>query len=246
MADKHRRDVERFVGYFKSQLAEIKSLTSKHGELYRKLLYVSVLDTLAGSVLPKRPNKERFVYFLMRFCRWPDGERVSLPHLLQLLKKNPDPAFEQLRKWALSQYKAHPALGGALAPISEDPTFKEMKKQWPVSAEHRTPIEGVDLVSLQHYHLLYVYRNMLVHELRTPGYGHDFKEDSTPYYHGSTSIDAGGKEVRRTVELVYPEAFLHSLCETGLEQLKQYFLANELNPYDSYLFGTYWIRELNA
>ncbi len=246
MTDKRLESIDSFIGYFKKQLDEIQVLQTEHAELYRRLLYASVLDTLAGSVLPKRPNRERFTYFLQRFCQWPDGDRVSLPHLVQLLRKNPDPAFEKLREWALAKFKALPVHGSALMPISHDPSFDEVKKLWPAPKEHRTPLEGIDLVSLQHFQLLYFYRNTLVHELRTPGYGMEFGDDDRePFYHQMSTVGEGGDLVQVSVELVYPWRFLHHLCETALDQLKNYFTTNELSPYDSLVFGTYWIRELN-
>ncbi len=246
MPDELKKSIDRFIGYFKKQLDEIKELRTEHAELYRKLLYVSILDSLAGSVLPRRGNRDRYIYFLQRFCKWPDGDRVSLLHLVQLLRKNPDPAFEKLREWVLAKFKALPVHGGSLMPITRDPSFDEVKREWPVSQQHRTPLEGIDLVALQHFQLLYAYRNGLVHELRTPGYGMEFgNEDQDPFYHGMSTVGEDDALVRVTVELVYPWRFLHRLCETALVELKQYFLSNELNPFDSFVFGTYWIRDLN-
>ncbi len=230
MSDKLQESINGFVGYFKKKLDEIETLQVEHAELYRRLLYASVLDTLAGSVFPKRSNRDRFTYFLQRFCQWADGDRVSLPHLVQLLRKNPDPAFQDLREWALGKFKKLPVHGGALMPISHDPSFEEVKRLWPAPKEHRTPLEGIDLVSLQHFQLLYSYRNTLVHELRTPGCGMEFGEDDQdPFYHQSSTIGENGF-VPTSVELVYPWKFLHRLCDTALDQLKNYFITNELNP----------------
>ena len=246
MKDSWRKEVNTFTDYFRDQLVEITTLTTKHQELYRKLLYVSVLDTLAGSVFPKRKNRDRFTAFVERFCEWPDGARVSLPHLMQLLKRNPDPVFQKLREWTIARYKALPAHDGGIPPISHDPLFEEVKRAWPASADHRMPLEGIDLSSLTHYQLLYVYRNMLVHEFRSPGRGIEFRgEDNEPFYHGMTSTNDAGAVIGRTVELVYPELFLHRLCEAGLKNVKEYFISNELSPLESFVFGTYWIRELN-
>lgn len=250
MSDHLPEDVERFIGYFKDQIEEVRALNTKHAELYRRILYASILDTLAGTVLPRRTNRDRFVYFVRRFCQWPDGERVSLPHLVQLIKRNPDPAFEKLREWTLSAYRALPVHGGSLMPISHDPAFDDVQSKWPSSKEHRMPLEGVDLVSLQHVELLYAYRNTLVHEFRIPGYGMEFAEDENPFYHHMSHIEDDSTDeddslLRGTAELVYPWRFLHRLCDTALGQLKTYLLTNELNPYDARVFGTYWIRELN-
>ncbi len=241
-----RSDINHFCDYFESQISEIHGLHSKHEELYRKLLFVGVLDTLAGTVMPRRKNKERFIGFVRRFCKWPDGERVSLPHLVQLLRKNPDPVFGGLRRWALQRYNALPVHSGALMPISQDPLVEEVKREWPASADHKMPIEGIDLAALTHTNLLYTYRNALVHELRMLGYGMDFADmRAEPYYHGSSTVGEDTTLILKTVELVYPWRFLHRLCETGITETRQYLYENELNPYDSFTFGTYWLKELN-
>lgn len=127
MPNKLLGTVDRFTSHFTKRLDEIESLKipqPHQPEFFQCLLYASVLDTLAGSVLPKRRNnKDRFVYFIWRFCQWPDGERVSIMHLVQLLRKNPDPAFQKLREWALEQFKKLPVHGGQLMPITHDPSF---------------------------------------------------------------------------------------------------------------------------
>lgn len=84
-----------------------------------------------------------------------------------------------------------------------------------------------------------------LHELRRPGWGMEFGNDTDPFYHHMSTVGDSTNAIESTVELVYPRRFLRRLCDTALDQLKQYFLANELDPYDSFVFGTYWIRELN-
>ena len=246
MDSKTQSNIDRFSEYFFKQICEIESIETEHAELFRRLLYSSVLDTLAGTVMPERSNKDRFIHLIKRFCRWSDGDKISLTHLVQLLRINPDPAFEKLRTWTLEKYKALPVQSGQLMPITSDPSFEEVKNLWPGPKEHKTPLEGVDLVALQHYQLLYYYRNTLVHELRIPGYGMEFGDDDKfPYYHQMSTVGDDGKLKLKSVELVYPRGFLHQLCETAITQLKDYFVENELDPYDSFKFGTYWIRELN-
>lgn len=238
--------IDRFFTYFSAQIEEIETLESEHAELYRKLLYVGVIDTLAGTMMPKRKNKDRFIAFVRRFCKWSDGERISLPHLVQLLRKNPDPTFERLRTWALAKYNKLPVHSGLPMPISEDPVFDEVRREWPTSPDHREPIEGVDLPSLRHFNLLYTYRNALVHELRMLGYGTEFGASSAaPFYHGMSQVGEDPEIILSTVELVYPWRFLKQLCTTGATEARAYCLGNRLDPYASFVFGTYWLRELN-
>lgn len=244
MARSQEDSIERFLGHFDGHINEIRDLETQKAELYREVLYVAVLDALSKSVMPLREkNGDRFVYFLKRFCRWPDGERVSLPHLYALVMLNPDPVFEGLRAWTVARYKKIDSSG--LPPITNDPLYEDVKREWPVSSEHRTPLRGVDLDALTHYRLLWVYRNMLVHELRRPGRGWDFKQSEEPHYHGLSDLDEHYKIAGTTIELVYPWRFLHRLCETALAELRPYLKANGIDPYDSFVFGTYWIRELN-
>jgi hypothetical protein len=164
---------------------------------------------------------------------------------MQLLRKNPDPAFEKLRAWVLTRYKAMPAFSGQVQSIENDPSCEEVRRMWPAPKEHRTPLEGVDLESLQHWQLMYAYRNSLIHALRTPGYGMEFGSDESPHYHQMSTPATEDREVTVTAELVYPWKFLHKLCDTGLIELRKYFLENEINPFDSYVFGSYWLSELN-
>ncbi len=241
-----RDPIDRYITHFRGVLAEIKTLQTKYAALYREVLYVAVLDALSKSAMPHREsNRDRFTSFLQRFCKWPDGERVSLPHLMALVTINPDPAFEKLRLWTIGKHKSMSAHNGGLTPISDDPTFEEVKQRWPGSPEHRTPIGDVTLDALTHYRLFYTYRNMLVHELRRPGRGMDFADAISPYYHGLGDLDEGFKIQARSIELVYPWRFLDQMCDTALDELKVYFEKNSLDPYDSFVFGTYWIRDLN-
>jgi len=71
-------------------------------------------------------------------------------------------------------------------------------------------------------------------------------DDKEPFYHRMSTVGENGELAQISVELVYPWRFLHRLCDTALGELKNYFTTNELNPYDSLVFGTYWIRELNC
>src|SRR5688572_14330132 len=113
-------NIQTFITHFRETVSEVESLAGKRAPLYREVLYVAILDALSKSVMPHRDiNTERFIYFLKRFCRWPEGDRVSLPHLMALVKINPDPAFEKLRLWTIERYNKMSVHGGALTPISD-------------------------------------------------------------------------------------------------------------------------------
>jgi hypothetical protein len=238
--------IDRFIGYFKKQLELIDGIPkSDSSKIFRKALYVSVIDTLSKCVFPHRVgNRERFVAFVMRFSNWSEGYNVSMPHLEKLLRVNPDPAYEKLRKSIFAAYNGSLVHRSQIVGIDTDPTYEDIKKDWPVQKECRIPIEGVTLESLQHFNLLYAYRNSLVHELREPGYGMEFDEDEQyPYYHSRTIISGDGDE--RRIELVYPVNFFRKIASTCIDKLDTYLKDSQLDPYDYYKFGTYWIAELN-
>jgi len=237
--------IERFIGYFEGELSSIKSIpASSSSKKFKKALYVSVIDALARCVYPQykqNQNRDRFVSFLKRFSDWREGYNISMPHLAQLLRINPDPTFEKLRKIIFETYNNSVVLRSQVVGIDTDPSYDEIKKNWPLQKE---AIEGVKLEYLQHFNLLYAYRNSLIHELREPGYGVEFDEDeSFPYYHSHTMIEGDIED--KSIQLVYPVNFFVRITTNCINNLKTYLAENNLDPYSYYRFGTYWISDLN-
>ena len=244
MASQLGKDIERFANYFRKQLCEIQAMKTDSAELYQRLLYLTLLDTLSGIAFPDAKNRDRYISFIKKFCEWSDGDRVSLPHLAQLLQMVSDPEYKKVHEWTINKLETHPVHGGTIEEISYDPSFEEVKAHWP-NNELNIELEGkkIWIEQLQHFNLLYAYRNTLVHEFRIPGYGIEI--DDTPYYHLLRHSNANGDDIPSTIELVYPHQFLFQLCDSGLKQLVLNFTNNGINPYDSRKFGTYWINELN-
>ena len=236
---KYGEDIQRFVGFFKRQLQVIESAQfAEKGDLYKKALLVSVIDALSKTVYPRKGNRDRFVSFIRYFGKWKDCERISLPHLVRLLEKVPDTDFSELRKFALSRFAEWPE--GEVICLDKDPDYAEVQKLWPKEKEYTKPLENLQLDSLRHVHLLYSYRNSLVHEMRKPGYGMEFPDDDEPFY-GSMLHE----ENKNTWELAYPLKFFLTVCDRTLAGLETYYSENGINPYDYYAFGTYWIEDLN-
>lgn len=238
-------NIKRFISHFTKEIGQIKEISGPSIETFRKTLYVSLIDAVSRSVyVRKKGNRDRFVSLIRNFSNWETKERVSLPHLIRLLELNPDPVFEPVREKAFELFSTWQASWGNI-PLTHDPEFKEIDKLWPKDKEYRMPIEGISLESLTHTHLLYAYRNTLVHELRTSGYGMELEEDKKPFYHDLDSYDSSEGPPSVTIELVYPTQFFHNLSLSIISNLEEYLIRNDINPYDSYKFGTYWIQELN-
>lgn len=240
------KKIEHYTGAFKKQLGIIQALkcdsTQKLG-LQQKILYVAVMDALSKSIYPNKGNRDRFTAFIQRFAEWKECERVSLPHLRRLFSIVPDPEYEAVRKYANAEIKKWAA--GVMVHLDHDPEVPEVRKYWPRPQDKHAPIDGIDLEKLKHTSLLYTYRNSLVHEYRTLGYGIEFSDDTAPYYMTMDDMDADGSVVQGGWELVYPTQFFHRITEACLKNLEIYLKDNGLNPLSSYDLGSYWLEGLN-
>lgn len=233
------QDIERFLQFFRNRLNEIRAIDCGQSTgLFRKILYSGLLDALSKTTAhPKKGNRERIVAFVRNFCDWPTCEKITLPHLVRLLEKVPDPEFSDIRQYAFSLLDQWGE--GEVIYINKDPDLQDIKKYWPKDIPK--PLEDIQIDFLQHVNLFYRYRNSLVHELRKPGYGMEFTGDIDPFYHSMTDSDTKQK----SWELAYPMKFYDNLCESAINNLKEYYLKDRIDPYSCYTFGTYWIEELN-
>lgn len=240
--------IERYATHFRSQIALVERLETGEGRgVHHQILYCAILDAMSKPVFPRSPadNRSRFVRFLEKFGDWADGQRISLVHLERLLSLHPDPAFEDLRLFAKERLAKWRLEHGWIVPLKSDPLEGDVAGLWPKGPEHEKPL-GIGLKYLSHLALLWRYRNSLMHEYRPSGGGWDIGESPDPYYHHVTELISAQPRVSRNLwELVYPRPFLHRLCETSLANLAAYLKRNALNPFDSIVFGPYWLSELN-
>ena len=233
-----KKYIEKFIGIFEENLNAIKSVEfAVRDNLFKKLLCVGIIDALSKVVYPNRGNRERFTSFVKYFCAWQHSEKISLPHLIRLLKNVPESEFPDLRNYSLSRIKVWKE--GSEIKLDKDVDLTEVSKRWPKGYDKI--IGKVRLEFITHYNLLYNYRNSIIHEMRRPPSGIEHKDDKEPYYLSVSSL--GEKESHW--ELVYPLGFFYKLCMTGLTKLKKYLNDNQLNPYECFVFGEYWIEDLN-
>jgi hypothetical protein len=246
MFQNHKADVDRFTEYFEEEITRTTKIIiegENHSpKLHKKLIFSAILDSLSKCIFPKKGNKDRFISFLIEFSEWQDHDRISLPHLFRLLKKNPEPAFSNLRNFTTT--KINEWSDGELVELSRDPKISEIRRYWPDEKDYKKPLDGVSIEFLQHSHLLYSCRNALVHEFRHLGYGTELKNDEHPFYIGMSHID-NDQEEKETWELVYPCGFFEKIVRTSLLNMKNYLINNNINPFSSYTFGSYWLEELN-
>jgi hypothetical protein len=210
-----QKKIKRFIAYFKYKFKIIKETEFKDNEeLFKKILYIGIIDAFSKTVFPRKGNRIRFVIFLKIFSGWKNCDRISLPHLVKLLEFTPEPEYSKLRKFAFSIYEQWSS--GDIIGLETDPKYKEIIKYWPRGQVNDELIKGVKLESLK------------------------LSLGKEPSYHSMTMED--GKD---TWQLVYPLGFFEIICETCLKSLKKYLIINNIDPYNSFNFGSYWKEELN-
>lgn len=192
---------------------------------YRKVLYVTAIDTLANlrfhkSAYPQlwRRNRERFIRFLKEFGSWPEGDLVSIPFLKDELEaaKLLDKPLGRHVAAKLSNFSTED--GGSL-PCSEiDEPLSTLL------ALAITEKEEEVLHEYQHLALFYRYRNSLVHESRQPGKAMEvFDSNGGPYYHGYINDPRW--------YLAYPPPLFEALLKRSIAAFRAYLEANQIDPY---------------
>lgn len=226
-----------FFSVFRNRMAQLRSLDlSLNGGLYHKTLSVCMLDTLAKAAFRTNRNKERLTRFVREFTGWPDVNRVSLPYIDAVLRKYPDVQCAKLRAFVYERFS--PWRYGCL-PLRCDPEFAEVAPLWPNELD---PFGRISLEHLRHDHLFYVYRNALVHEVRSPGFASEEESDAKPYYHTASLLGQTGQ----WWELVYPTRFFLTILDESLDRLEAHCKASAIDPTEAFEFGTYWLSELDA
>lgn len=221
--------IEGFCAYFCHQVKEIGRVTivpltgdvdSETGSefRYRKVLWVTAIDTLAGLRYNMRQNRERFMQFVEDHGSWPEGALVSLPFLRDKLETL------ELLQFPLGQYvttklSAFSTEDGGVLPVSRiDESASDLL------ALASTKEEENAVRDCQHRALLYRYRNSLVHESREPGKGMEvFKSSGDPYYHGYIGDPKW--------YLVYPSLLFESLLQRAIASFHAYLTSNSIDPY---------------
>jgi hypothetical protein len=216
-------DIDQYISYFRVQLAEIVCVPQL---LHRKILYVAVLDTLSRAAFQQlQGHHERNVTFLDTCSKWSDKDRVSALQLKLILDNK---GMTSGTLYANVSARVSKWVEGNIIRPNREPMIDEVRHL-------ATSAEQPLVTGTRYAELLYTHRNHLVHEFRAPGHDFELSDDPTnPYYYSM----AGSPW-----ELVFPRVFMHNLCESSLEGLKEHLIRSNLNPYDAYHFGTLWRRK---
>ena len=133
-----------------------------------------------------------------------------------------------------------------------DPLLRVVQNNWPTDENGNfRHLGNIQIEHLLHKHLLWLYRNRLVHEYRIPGLGSEspFRLEYDPYYQQVSTIDfsrdTGIRLTDSHWELVYPTGFFRQITETVLMNIAKFHRQNETSPFTAYSDGNYWIPEFN-
>jgi hypothetical protein len=240
------RNITNFITYFRDQLhlVETECTDTEDGHLHSKILYSAFLDAISRSVFDRQTHSVRYMRFITEFCDWPDCHRVSLPLILRLVKNKSGPEFAPLRDFTIQ--KMSNWMPGEQIFLDRDPLMTELELIWPSFDGKQLKINGLTSMSFQHRHLLYTYRNNLVHEFRIAGRRVELWNIDTPYYaHLSEFPNNDSQDFVRSWELQYTAKFFRRLCVSGLNNLEKHLLQYQIDPLLSIDWGNHWIRELN-
>jgi len=172
--------IERFIRYYQRVAGSAASLNGEaHVPKLRKMCLLAVLDALAKAIYPNRENRTPFTQLILRFGGWLDCRKITLPHLAALLAHCPEPSFEQVRSFTNRELNTWGS--GAIVRLDEDSDHEGIRSRWPRDPALRPPMD-ISLEHLQHEHLLYTLRNLLVHECRDQEDPIGEERRETPYY----------------------------------------------------------------
>ena len=229
------KGIEEFCSYFEREAASIARVTVNEGPdietgagnqlRYRKMLYVTAIDTLAGlrfhkSAYPSlsRRNRDRFFRFLKEYGSWPEGDLVSLPFLkdeLQSAKLLDRPLGRRVTT-KMSQFSTEDA--GTVPITKMDIPLSELL------ALATTEREEEAVTEYRHLALFYRYRNSLVHESRQPGTAMDgIFGTEEPSYH--SYIDDS------RWYLLYPVALFEKFLKRSILGFRGCLVGNQIDPY---------------
>ncbi len=198
-----------FNDYCEGQLNSIDELSApSHETLFKKKLYISFLESLAKAAYPKEGVKKRFILFLKTFTSW-----AEYNHYCPVSLENKEKIEEVLNSNRYFQIE-------------------------------NVSIAKQDCQDNKHTYarLLYEARNSLVHQFQSST---EWEESTkrhgieTPFYEviRTQVFDKNNqnlKDMKKSIELVFPNTFLKKLSEEGLKNFIEYCREEGLNPFPRY------------
>lgn len=240
--------IGQFESFLKDRLRNIDDIGSSDQLLFRQVLYVSFLDSLAACIYPKRSNKERFIALLEEFANWKYAHNYCFVHLAKFTSITSDPIFRNLRQFVQEEVKDWPNKVNGLGIIRLEnlPDKERVKSCW----NHTFKTSGEKSVNIEDFkysNLMYMLRNSLVHQFQGKGseMGTGIPKNE-PYYQLYKGFDESLKLTPNSIELVFPTPMLQTICKDALKNVCTYLREGNINPHPYYYSGDYWLNHLNG
>lgn len=220
----------------------------------QQVSYFGIIDAVSNIVYGENlSNRDRFTRLLTEYVKWKDADRVSLPHVYQMLRMFPFPEFSNAREHVFEIIDKW--IQGDKNPISitNDVLAGEVGTWFGNNVSAILKPTELSLHDLKHSALLYRHRSRLVHTMRAHGYqwsrllsGHSLDE---PCYVRSLrfiEIEEGQKELDNAVfQLIYPQEFVRKIATQAVESLRQYLKTwRMIHPIPN-KFDVYFYPQLN-
>lgn len=226
---KLKDDVDLIFNYFeKVRSSIVNAQFSECDEISKSILLCSLMDTLSRCVYPKLPNRERYVCFVDDFSGWDNKNKISLVQLHYFLKNEEDKIYEPIKSY----------VAGKVSRMRRGTIYKTSFDEYLHDLKYLKVIES-QIQKFNYANLFYKFRNYLVHEFRTPGFGSNFSKSRDIHYYSLTQIS--DKPVTTTWELVFPAIYLSNIVKNSIDNLRNYCMEVKYNPYDSFEFKTQWL-----
>ncbi len=221
------------IGRFRDDFAErLEEVSQIQVSLFQRILYVTFLEALAKAYAPHISGaRDRFIHLLDETDCWPERNLVSVPLLYYGLDDaGQEDLAAEVRPLAAKMQIWTPYSLGFPADVPPSGIPSAVQERAPDTIRNAT-----------HKHLLYSYRNALIHESRSPtGFG--FLEKGEPYYVSYVGVGRFplGSPRKQGWELGYPATFLRNLTRNTLDVVSETFVRNDFNPYDAFPWQRAW------
>ncbi len=221
----------------------------------RKQTMFSMIDTAAMfKAMVDNPEKvptdntgAQWIEFVREHCNWPGADRVSVPVLLKRIEhrvldpKKSDfpplthPDVRRLVDHLQSINDRFADIGRDVRSSEIDPMLDELRRFMTIAPIGRL-VENTTLVKV-----LYALRNSRIHLMRNLGDAVEVWSQvaDEPTYQGQ---QASRNYVLSPTELhlLFPEAFVERLLRAGIESLRDFLVAKEVDPYNSLRDTSAW------
>lgn len=205
--------IEDFIGIFNKHLNFIKKTTfPQYDQLYKKIICVTIIDTIASTVYPTKGVGDRFCDLLSNFTDYDFWNKVSPLLLYKKYEKNNEEIFSIFSTW--NSFSFNDVKIGLIDDIDINLINSISKKK---------------LEQFTHKSLLYKYRCSMIHEFKRPDGGciYDKYDYKLPLYHKISIVDSNNT----SIHLTYPLGFFIDLCNNLLKDVKRHYIKDGIDPF---------------